>query len=160
MFAPYISEDLRLRDLSLLYVGVSVETIMQRHNESVERHGGPCNRDDLLTHRYVRRQERSIRCSTFELDTDHAVSISMWVESHLNQVFFFEDFFDSEPHFRNKNRVAVATNDSVWQSQSCGFSFKVWNKKIEGLSFQFIWSKSCETKHHLHCLDGSLCFRN
>lgn len=97
MFAPYISEDLRLRVLSLLYVGVSVETIMQRHNESVERQGGPCNRDDLLTHRYVRRQERSIRRSTYELDSDDAVSINMWVESHQNQVFFFEDFSDSEP---------------------------------------------------------------
>ncbi|XP_014509029.1 uncharacterized protein LOC106768398 isoform X2 [Vigna radiata var. radiata] len=97
MFAPYISEDLRLRVLSLLYVGVSVETIMQRHNESVERQGGPSNRDDLLTHRYVRRQERAIRRSTYELDDDDAVSISMWVESHQNQVFFYEDFSDSDP---------------------------------------------------------------
>ncbi|KAB1225218.1 hypothetical protein CJ030_MR1G025749 [Morella rubra] len=97
MFAPYISEDLRLRVLSLLYVGVSVETIMQRHNESVERQGGPCNRDDLLTHRYVRRQERSIRRSTYELDADDAVSIRIWVESHQEQVFYFEDFADSEP---------------------------------------------------------------
>uniref|UniRef100_A0A5B6Z3G8 SWIM-type domain-containing protein n=1 Tax=Davidia involucrata TaxID=16924 RepID=A0A5B6Z3G8_DAVIN len=97
MYAPYISEDLRLRVLSLLYVGVSVETIMQRHNESVERQGGPCNRDDLLTHRYVRRQERSIRRSTYELDSDDAVSISMWVESHQSHVFFYEDFSDSDP---------------------------------------------------------------
>ncbi|XP_027359985.1 uncharacterized protein LOC113868533 [Abrus precatorius] len=97
MFAPYISEDLRLRVLSLLYVGVSVETIMQRHNESVERQGGPCNRDDLLTHRYVRRQERAIRRSTYELHDDDAVSISMWVESHQNHVFFYEDFSDSDP---------------------------------------------------------------
>ncbi|XP_052194474.1 uncharacterized protein LOC127802608 isoform X2 [Diospyros lotus] len=97
MYAPYISEDLRLRVLSLLYVGVSVETIMQRHNESVERQGGPSNRDDLLTHRYVRRQERSIRRSTYELDADDAVSLSMWVESHQNHVFFYEDFSDSNP---------------------------------------------------------------
>ncbi|KDP28838.1 hypothetical protein JCGZ_14609 [Jatropha curcas] len=97
MFAPYISEDLRLRVLSLLYVGVSVETIMQRHNESVEKQGGPCNRDDLLTHRYVRRQERSIRRSTYELDMDDAVSISLWVECHQNNVFFYEDFSDSDP---------------------------------------------------------------
>ncbi|KAG2394382.1 uncharacterized protein HKW66_Vig0182400 [Vigna angularis] len=97
MFAPYISEDLRLRVLSLLYVGVSVETIMQRHNESVEKQGGPSNRDDLLTHRYVRRQERAIRRSTYELDDDDAVSISMWVESHQNQVFFYEDFSDADP---------------------------------------------------------------
>ncbi|MBA0553521.1 hypothetical protein Golob_012698 [Gossypium lobatum] len=97
MFAPYISEDLRLRVLSLLHVGVSVETIMQRHNESVEKQGGPYNRDDLLTHRYVRRQERSIRRSTYELDADDAVSVSMWVESHQNCVFFYEDFTDSDP---------------------------------------------------------------
>jgi hypothetical protein len=77
MFAPYISEDLHLRVLSLLYAGVSVETVMQRHNESVERQGGPCNRDDLLTHQYVRRQERSIRRSTYEPDADDAVSINM-----------------------------------------------------------------------------------
>ncbi|KAL8541304.1 hypothetical protein ACS0TY_002525 [Phlomoides rotata] len=97
MYAPYISEELRLRVLSLLYVGVSVETIMQRHNESVERQGGPCNRDDLLTHRYVRRQERSIRRFLYELDEDDAVSLSMWVESHQNYVFFYEDFSDSDP---------------------------------------------------------------
>ena len=30
MFAPYILEDLCLRGLSLLHVGVSMETIMQR----------------------------------------------------------------------------------------------------------------------------------
>lgn len=97
MYAPYISEDLRLRVYSLLYVGVSVETIMQRHNESVEKQGGPCNRDDLLTHRYVRRQERSIRRSKYELDDDDSVSISMWVENHPTSVFFYEDFSESCP---------------------------------------------------------------
>ncbi|CAM8901784.1 unnamed protein product [Rhodiola kirilowii] len=97
MYAPYISEDLRLRVLSLLYVGVPVETIMQRHNESVEKQGGPSNRDDLLTHRYVRRQERNIRRSTYELDADDATSTSMWVENHPNVVFFYEDFTDTDP---------------------------------------------------------------
>ncbi|CAA0827615.1 zinc ion binding [Striga hermonthica] len=97
MYAPYISEELRLRVLSLLHVGVSVETIMQRHNESVEKQGGPCNRDDLLTHRYVRRQERSIRRSSYELDEDDEVSIGLWVETHRSSVFFYEDFSGSDP---------------------------------------------------------------
>ncbi|KAI4372246.1 hypothetical protein MLD38_010500 [Melastoma candidum] len=97
MFAPTISEELRLRVLSLLYVGVSVETIMQRHNESVERQGGPFNRDDLLTHRYVRRQERSIRRASFELDADDFISVGMWVESHQNSVFFYKQFSDATP---------------------------------------------------------------
>ncbi|CAN0860202.1 hypothetical protein LINGRAHAP2_LOCUS7882 [Linum grandiflorum] len=97
MFAPYISEDLRLRVYSLLYIGVSVETIMQKHNESVEKQGGPSNRDDLLTHRYVRRQERCIRRSTYELDEVDAASISLWVESHQANVFFYQDFSDNDP---------------------------------------------------------------
>ncbi|KAL5998429.1 hypothetical protein ACLOJK_009369 [Asimina triloba] len=97
MFAPYISDDARLRVLSLLYVGVPVETIMQRHNETVEKQGGPCNRDDLLTHRYVRRLERSIRRSTYELDVDDDVSVSMWVDNHRNHIFFHEDYSNSEP---------------------------------------------------------------
>ena len=69
---------------------------MQRHNESVEKQGGPCNRDDLLTHRYVRIQERSIRRSTHELDEDDAVSLSIWVEGHQSNVFFYEDFTDTD----------------------------------------------------------------
>ncbi|KAI3693415.1 hypothetical protein L6452_33250 [Arctium lappa] len=97
MYAPFISEDLRLRVLSLLHVGIPVETIMQRHNESVEKQGGPSNRDDLLTHRYVRIQERNIRRSTCELDEDDDVSISLWVESHQSHVFFYEDFSDTDP---------------------------------------------------------------
>ncbi|KAL9228833.1 hypothetical protein vseg_004371 [Gypsophila vaccaria] len=97
MYSPFISEELHLRVYSLLYVGVSVETIMQRHNESVEKQGGPCNRDDLLTHRYVRTQERSIRRFEYEQDADDAVSLDVWVDSHPACVFFYEDFSDTEP---------------------------------------------------------------
>ncbi|XP_070672625.1 uncharacterized protein [Malus domestica] len=96
MFAPCIFEDLLLCVQSLFYVRVSVETIMQRHNESVEKQGGPSNCDDLLTHRFVRRQERVIRCSIYELDADNAISISMWVEN-ISHVFFYEDFSDVDP---------------------------------------------------------------
>uniref|UniRef100_A0A0A9E773 SWIM-type domain-containing protein n=1 Tax=Arundo donax TaxID=35708 RepID=A0A0A9E773_ARUDO len=96
MFAPYISDDLRLQVMSLLYVGIPVETIMQRHTEMVEKQGGPSNRDDLLTHRYVRRLERKIRRSVYELDDDDAVSIDLWVEYHQDCVFFYEDFSDTD----------------------------------------------------------------
>lgn len=96
MFAPYISDELHLEVMSLLHVGIPVETIMQRHNEMVERQGGPSNRDDLLTHRYVRRLERKIRRSVYELDDDDAVSINMWIENHQEYTFFYEDFSDKD----------------------------------------------------------------
>lgn len=140
MFAPYISEDLRLRVHSLLYVGVSVESIMQKHTESVERQGGPSNRDDLLTHRYVRRQERSIRRSTYELDIDDAVSVSLWVESHQSHVFFYEDFSDSDPFvlgiqtewqlqqmIRFGNRSLMASDSRFGTNKLKVCSFGLWN---------------------------------
>ncbi|CAN6213393.1 unnamed protein product [Urochloa humidicola] len=96
MFAPYISDELRLQVMSLLYVGIPVETIMQRHSEMVRKQGGPSNRDDLLTHRYVRRLERKIRRSDYELDDDDAISIGIWVENHQDCVFFYEDFSDTD----------------------------------------------------------------
>lgn len=109
MFAPCISDELRLQIMSLLYVGVPVETIMQRHTEAVEKHGGPSNRDDLLTHRYVRRLERKIRRSVYELDSDDDISINMWIEMHQDHVFFYEDFSDTEPFI-----LAIQTD---WQLQ-------------------------------------------
>ncbi|CAN6194479.1 unnamed protein product [Urochloa humidicola] len=97
MFAPYISDELRLQVMSLLYVGIPVETIVQRHSEMVKKQGGPSNRDDLLTHRYVRRLERKIRRSDYELDgDDDAISIGIWVENHQDSVFFYEEFSDTD----------------------------------------------------------------
>ncbi|XP_047310645.1 uncharacterized protein LOC124914189 isoform X2 [Impatiens glandulifera] len=138
MFAPYISEDLRLRIMSLLYVGVPVETIMQRHSESVESQGGPSNRDDLLAHRYVRIQERNIRRSKYELDPDDAVSINMWVESHQNQVFFYEDFSDSNPF-----AVGIQTE---WQLQQM---IKFGNRSLLASDSRF---GSYKLKYSIHSL--------
>ncbi|KAJ3669383.1 hypothetical protein LUZ60_011333 [Juncus effusus] len=96
VYAPGISEGMRIRVLSLLNVGVSVESIMAWHGENVERNGGPANRDDLLTHRCVRRMERKMRRETLDLDSDDAASIKTWVQNNQNQVFFYEDFSDSD----------------------------------------------------------------
>lgn len=97
MYAPFISEEFRQRVISLLHVGIPVETIMQRHNESVEKQGGPSNVNDLITHRHVRTQERNIRRSNYELDDDDDVSLDLWVKSNKNIVFFHEEFSDTGP---------------------------------------------------------------
>ncbi|GKA68582.1 hypothetical protein Tco_0768499 [Tanacetum coccineum] len=88
MYAPSISEEFRQRVISLLHVGISVETIIQRHNESV---------DDLITNRHVRTKERNIRRSICELDDDDDVSVYLWVKSNKNIVFFHEEFSDTGP---------------------------------------------------------------
>ena len=69
---------------------------MQRHTEMIEKQGGPSKRGDLLTHRYVRRLERKIRHSVYELDNDDTISIGLWVENNQDCVFFYEDFSDTD----------------------------------------------------------------
>ncbi|RXH68418.1 hypothetical protein DVH24_030751 [Malus domestica] len=70
---------------------VFVKTIMQRHNESVEKQGGPSNRDDLLTHRVIRR-------SIYELDADDAdfsdvdpFTLGIQTEWQLQQMICFNN---------------------------------------------------------------------
>ncbi|ERN03925.1 hypothetical protein AMTR_s00078p00196690 [Amborella trichopoda] len=96
MYAPRISEELRQRIMSLLYIGVPLDNIIQHHTEEVERHGGPCNRDDFLTRNDVRNMERVIKQSTYELHLNDAVSVRIWVQRHQKCVFFFQDSPDTE----------------------------------------------------------------
>ncbi|XP_057504762.1 uncharacterized protein LOC130788225 [Actinidia eriantha] len=96
MYAPRISEELRQRVMSMLYVGISLDNIMQHHMEEVQRHGGPHNRDDFLTRNDVRNMERLIRNSSHELDGNDERSVRMWVQRHQKHVFFFQEKCGSE----------------------------------------------------------------
>ncbi|CAN6447942.1 unnamed protein product [Victoria cruziana] len=144
MFAPDFSEDLRLRIVSLLHVGVPVESIMQRHSEMVEKQGGPRNRDDLLTHRHVRTLERNVRRSTFKFDVNDTVSLGMWVQCHQNCVFFYEDFSDAGPfvlglqsewqlqqmiQFSNRSLIAYSSRFGTNKLKYAVHSLLVFNKE-------------------------------
>jgi len=61
---------LRLWITSMLYLGFSVESIMQKHMKAIEKHGGPSNRDDRLFLNYVLELKTDLRQSTYELDSD------------------------------------------------------------------------------------------
>ncbi|KAG9459315.1 hypothetical protein H6P81_003823 [Aristolochia fimbriata] len=91
MYAPRISEELRQRIMSLLNVGVSLDTVIQHHVEEVEKHGGRRNRDDYLTRNDVRNMERVVRHSTHELHANDMCSVRMWVQRHQKNVFSFQD---------------------------------------------------------------------
>ncbi|KAJ0090163.1 hypothetical protein Patl1_12843 [Pistacia atlantica] len=97
MYAPRISEDLRQKVMSMLYVGISLDTVIQHHMELVQGHGGPHNRDDFLTRNDVRNMERVIRNTSHELHAHDLCSVRMWVQRHQKNVFFFQDYSVSEP---------------------------------------------------------------
>lgn len=97
MYAPRISEELRQKVMSMLYVGISLDNIIQHHMEVVQGHGGPHNRDDFLTRNDVRNIERVIRNTAHELHIDDARSVKIWVQRHQKHVFYFQDASASEP---------------------------------------------------------------
>lgn len=97
MYAPRISEEQRQKVMSMLYVGIPFDNIIQHHMELVEGHGGPHNRDDFLSRNDVRNMERGIRNSSPQLHPDDGCSIKMWVLRHHKNVFYFQDSSGSEP---------------------------------------------------------------
>ncbi|XP_059641485.1 uncharacterized protein LOC132283540 [Cornus florida] len=97
MYAPRISEDLRQKVMSMLYVGISLDNIIQHHMEEVQKHGGPHNRDDFLTRNDVRNMERLIHNSSHELHPNDGCSVKMWVQRHQKHVFFFQENSGPEP---------------------------------------------------------------
>lgn len=97
MYAPRISEELRQKVMSMLYVGISLDIVIQHHMEVVQGHGGPHNRDDFLTRNDVRNMERLIRNSSHELHASDECSIRVWVQRHQKHVFYFQENSGSEP---------------------------------------------------------------
>lgn len=96
MYAPRISDELRQKIMSLLYVGISLDDIVQHHSDVVQGNGGPHNRDHFLTRNDVRNMERVIRNSSHELHVDDGSSVKMWVQRHQKHVFFFQENLGSQ----------------------------------------------------------------
>ncbi|KAJ8751867.1 hypothetical protein K2173_026068 [Erythroxylum novogranatense] len=97
MYAPRISEELRQKVMSMLYVGISLDDIIQHHMEVVQGHGGPHSRDDFLTRNDVRNMERVVRNVCHKLHENDNLSVRMWVQRHQKLVFFFQDNIGTEP---------------------------------------------------------------
>ncbi|PON65595.1 Zinc finger, SWIM-type [Parasponia andersonii] len=97
MYAPRISEDLRQKVMSMLYIGIPLDNIIQHHTEIVQGHGGPHNRDDFLTRNDVRNMERVIRNSSHELHASDENSVNMWVQRHHKHAFYFQSNSGLEP---------------------------------------------------------------
>lgn len=164
MYAPYISEELRLRITSMLYAGFSVESIMQKHMKAIERHGGPSNRDDLLSHIYVRKLERDIRRSTYELDSNDALSVEIWVENHRSKVFYYQGSSDTDAFilgiqtewqlqqmilFGNNNLIAVDSSFGVKKLKYPVYTLLVFDSNQIAIPIAWVISASFSS-HDVH----------
>lgn len=97
MYASRISDELCQKVMSMLYVGMSLDKIMQHHAEGTHKQVGPQNHDDFLTRNDVRNMERTVRNSSHKLHENDECSVKMWVQRHQKHVFYFQDNSGSEP---------------------------------------------------------------
>ncbi|KAJ4961433.1 hypothetical protein NE237_021343 [Protea cynaroides] len=94
---PYISNEIQQQTMSMIYLGIPVENVLQKHIEGVQRYCGTDAKVSSLASQYIHKLGMIIKRSTHELDLDDQASIRMWVERNKKYVFFYQDCSDTDP---------------------------------------------------------------
>ncbi|KAL6013213.1 hypothetical protein ACLOJK_003705 [Asimina triloba] len=93
---PYICDEIQQQTMSMIYLGISEENVLQKHIEGVQRYCGSNSNVNSLASQYVQKLEMIIKRSTHELDLDDQASIRLWVERNKKSVFFYQDSTDTD----------------------------------------------------------------
>ncbi|MBA0835002.1 hypothetical protein Goarm_007315 [Gossypium armourianum] len=94
---PYISNEIQQQTMSMIYLGIPEENVLEKHIEYVQRYGGSDATVSTLASQYVRKLGMIIKRSTHELDLDDQASIRMWVERNKKSIFFYQDTSETDP---------------------------------------------------------------
>lgn len=94
---PYMCSEIQQRTMSLMYLGLPEENVLQTHIEGIQRYCGSNAQVDTLASQYVQKLGIIIKRSTHELDLDDQASIRLWVEKNKKSVFFYQDSSDTDP---------------------------------------------------------------
>ncbi|KAG8049461.1 hypothetical protein GUJ93_ZPchr0009g1575 [Zizania palustris] len=93
---PYVGSEIQQQTMSLIYLGVPEENILQTHMEGIHRYCSSDAKVDSLASQYVQKLGMIIKRSTHELDLDDQASIRMWVDRNKKSVFFYQDSTDTD----------------------------------------------------------------
>ncbi|RYR44100.1 hypothetical protein Ahy_A08g040480 isoform C [Arachis hypogaea] len=94
---PYICNEIQQQTMSMIYLGIPEENILEKHIEGIQRYCGSDAKVNSLASQYVHKLGMIIKRSTHELDLDDQASIRMWVERNKKSVFFYQDTSESDP---------------------------------------------------------------
>jgi len=93
---PYVGSEIQQQTMSLIYLGVPEENILQTHIEGIQRYCSSDAKVDSLASQYVQKLGMIIKRSTHELDLDDQASIRMWVDRNKKSVFFYQDSTETD----------------------------------------------------------------
>ncbi|XWS49306.1 hypothetical protein CRYUN_Cryun13aG0152600 [Craigia yunnanensis] len=94
---PYISNEIQQQAMSMIYLGIPEENVLEKHIECIQRYCGSDATVSTLASQYVRKLGMIIKRSTHELDLDDQASIRMWVERNKKSIFFYQDTTETDP---------------------------------------------------------------
>ncbi|KDP32636.1 hypothetical protein JCGZ_13186 [Jatropha curcas] len=94
---PYICNEIQQQTMSMIYLGIPEENVLEKHIEGIQRYCGSNARVDSLASQYVQKLGMIIKRSTHELDLDDQSSIRMWVERNKKSIFFYQDTSEDNP---------------------------------------------------------------
>ncbi|GAB2300509.1 hypothetical protein Dimus_034552 [Dionaea muscipula] len=94
---PYVCDEIQQQTMSLIYLGIPEENVLQKHIEGIQRYCGSDAKVNNLASRYVQKLGAIIKRSSHELDLDDQASLRMWVERNKKSIFFYQDSSDVDP---------------------------------------------------------------
>lgn len=94
---PYICSEIQQQTMSMIYLGIPEENVLEKHIEGIQRYCGSNAKVNSLASQYVHKLGMIIKRSTHELDLDDQASIRMWVERNKKSIFFYQDSSEADP---------------------------------------------------------------
>lgn len=94
---PYICSEIQQQTMSMIYLGIPEENILEKHIEGIQRYCGSDPKVATLASQYVQKLGMIIKRSTHELDLDDQASIRLWVERNKKSIFFYRDSSENDP---------------------------------------------------------------
>ncbi|KAJ0254585.1 SWIM zinc finger family protein [Hirschfeldia incana] len=93
---PYICNEIQQQTMSMIYLGIPEENVLEKHIEGVQRYCGPDATVDGLASQYVHKLGMIIKRSTHELDLDDHASIKIWAERNKKSIFTYQEDSESD----------------------------------------------------------------
>ncbi|KAL5709574.1 hypothetical protein ACHQM5_020249 [Ranunculus cassubicifolius] len=105
---PYNCDEIQQQAMSMIYLGISEESVKQKYIEGIQRY---CGSNAKISHatQFVQKLGMIIKRSTHELDLDDQASVRLWAARNGKLKFFYQD--------ASENNAFILGIQSEWQLQ-------------------------------------------
>ncbi|KFK40774.1 hypothetical protein AALP_AA2G039200 [Arabis alpina] len=93
---PYVSNEIQQQTMSMIYLGIPEENVLEKHIEGIQRYCGSDATVNSLASQYVHKLGMIIKRSTHELDLDDQASIKIWAERNKKSIFFYQESSETD----------------------------------------------------------------